>query len=523
MNGTFYNATAFDQDISSWDVTALTNATEMFNGVQLSTANYDALLIGWDAQTLQPGVTFDGGLSTYCTGEAARTSMTSSDSWTITDGGKECPPPPTDDFVITVNTSLGASDLSFTIPTYAHWGETYDYNVDCNNDGVDEATGQTGDYSCMYPSAGTYTIRIKDNTGSGTGFPRIYFFNDIDDANEKIMEINQWGTGKWTSMTNAFYDCPNVVGAASDKPDFSNVSSLYGMFYHASNFNQDIGDWDTSNIINLGWMFYGAEDFNQDISSWDTSNVLSMNLTFGAASSFNQYIGGWDTSNVISMVAMFQGSGFHQDISSWDTSSVTDMSYMFRWNCHAPDISGWDVSSLTSAEGMYDGCAGFQTYDYDALLIGWSAQTLQSGVLFDAGGSKYCTGETARSDMITLDSCIITDGGKDCTPPPDTSLDVHPPDPSNNDSPSFEFSSPDLTATFRCQLDGTWYLGDCTSPFGYTSLAEGPHTFIVAAVDFGNRDGLNPGKLFLDDPYNPTDGREQSAPANSDPDQRIQR
>jgi hypothetical protein len=63
----------------------------MFTGVSLSTSDYDALLQGWDAQILHSGVTFDGGNSQYCLGEAARTHLISAYSWTITDGGKLCP------------------------------------------------------------------------------------------------------------------------------------------------------------------------------------------------------------------------------------------------------------------------------------------------------------------------------------------------------------------------------------------------------------------------------------------------
>jgi hypothetical protein len=62
----------------------------MFKNIALSTANYDALLIGWAAQSLQPEVTFDGGNSTYCAAEDARTSMINYNNWTITDGGKNC-------------------------------------------------------------------------------------------------------------------------------------------------------------------------------------------------------------------------------------------------------------------------------------------------------------------------------------------------------------------------------------------------------------------------------------------------
>ena len=98
-----------------------------------------------------------------------------------------------DDFVITVKTdNPGTStNTQFTIPTF---GGGYDYNVDCNDDGTDEATGQTGNYTCDYAAPGIYTIRIKDNTGARTGFPRIYF-NNGGDA-QKLINIEQWGTGK---------------------------------------------------------------------------------------------------------------------------------------------------------------------------------------------------------------------------------------------------------------------------------------------------------------------------------------
>jgi hypothetical protein len=89
----FYHAGVIDQDIGDWDVTALLDANNMFFGVKLSTVNYDALLIGWDAQTLQNDVTFNGGNSTYCAGEAARTHMMTAYDWTIVDGGKDCTQP----------------------------------------------------------------------------------------------------------------------------------------------------------------------------------------------------------------------------------------------------------------------------------------------------------------------------------------------------------------------------------------------------------------------------------------------
>jgi hypothetical protein len=62
----------------------------MFEGAALSTHNYDALLNGWGAQTLQSGVYFDAGGSSYCAGGTARDVMTGTYDWRITDGGREC-------------------------------------------------------------------------------------------------------------------------------------------------------------------------------------------------------------------------------------------------------------------------------------------------------------------------------------------------------------------------------------------------------------------------------------------------
>ena len=82
--------TSFDRNIAAWDVTALTAAGNFLLSVTLSTANYDALLIGWEGQAVNDTVTFHGGSSTYTGGGAAataRAALVSDHSWAITDGG----------------------------------------------------------------------------------------------------------------------------------------------------------------------------------------------------------------------------------------------------------------------------------------------------------------------------------------------------------------------------------------------------------------------------------------------------
>jgi hypothetical protein len=67
----------------------------MFQNAGLSTANYDATLIGWSTietneTPLQQNVEFDGGNSNYCNGETARASIIRTYGWTITDAGLNC-------------------------------------------------------------------------------------------------------------------------------------------------------------------------------------------------------------------------------------------------------------------------------------------------------------------------------------------------------------------------------------------------------------------------------------------------
>lgn len=90
MSSMFNSATAFDQNLGNWNISSLVNATEMFRYKSLSTANYDALLIGWASQApnIQSGVPFHGGSSKYSDAAvAARNTLTSTYGWTITDGG----------------------------------------------------------------------------------------------------------------------------------------------------------------------------------------------------------------------------------------------------------------------------------------------------------------------------------------------------------------------------------------------------------------------------------------------------
>ena len=89
MTAMLNNVDAFDQDLSNWNVTSVTQADNfMANANGLSTTNYDRTLSGWSSQSVNNGVSIHFGGSQYstATGLAYRNALVSA-GWTITDGG----------------------------------------------------------------------------------------------------------------------------------------------------------------------------------------------------------------------------------------------------------------------------------------------------------------------------------------------------------------------------------------------------------------------------------------------------
>ena len=318
------------------------------------------------------------------------------------------------DFVFTVDTrKSGSSDTRFVIPTR---GNGYNYTVDCNNDGIIEATAQTGSYTCSYATPGVYTIRI------GGVFPEFYLNNGGDKL--KMISIDQWGKNKWRSLVASFYGAANMDVKAIDTPDLSQTDSIYSVFRGNTSLKGENANWswNTSTITNMGSAFSDTENFNQNIGSWDVSNVVFAGGLFNNAAAFNNggsdSIKNWNTGKMTAMNAMFQNAvKFNQPIELWDVSKAELMSEMFNGaRAFNQSLAGWRLDSLVSTTGLpnsyWSGAprmlnnSGLSTKNYDA-LISWNIQSTNSPLILGAAGLKYCTADAARKNLIKP----VADGG----------------------------------------------------------------------------------------------------------------
>ncbi|MEP0262670.1 BspA family leucine-rich repeat surface protein [Dokdonia sp.] len=396
MGWMFKDATLFNQNLEAWDVSAVNRATEMLEGTSLSSTNYDNLLIGWSQLNLQNMVSF-GVDATYCFGREGKTIMENTFNWSIDDEEEDCG----DVFITKWETSTANETITIPINAAAY---TYDYIVDWGDGTVE--LGVTTDAVHNYVTPGEHTVKIKGL------FPIIYFNNSGDRL--KLNEIVQWGNNPWASMEFAFYGCENLIIAATDAPNLSNVTNMEAMLRKSGNEDNinlwaDISHWDVSTIQDMSSLFRNTY-FNQNISTWNVSNVIDMKRMFQENSQFNQDISSWNVSNVENMFAMlYFAINFNQDIAVWNVSKVENMRWMLRNTAFNHNLGSWDISSVTHMGDMLKNSL-LSTENYDHTLIGWATDS--SGMVGDGNddvptnielgtNSSYCLAEIQRTLLIT--------------------------------------------------------------------------------------------------------------------------
>ena len=108
----------------------------------------------------------------------------------------------------------------------------------------------------------------------------------------------------------------------------------------------------------------------------------------------------------------FSCSIFNQPLSSWDTSNATSLQQMFQNALiFDQDLGDWDISSVTNFTNFMNSNTELSTDNYNAILIGWAAQTVSGSEAVHFGNATSSgAGTTAKNSLINDDGWTFTDG-----------------------------------------------------------------------------------------------------------------
>jgi len=320
----------------------------------------------------------------------------------------------------TIDTTLGTPNDTYTSPNIrAYSGITftdldttnYQYTIKWGDGNQDtlyyvSASSFISLTTHTYSSPGTYNITIE--VPYGQVFHYIGFYTPGNDTNLKITSVDDWGNQFEVSgfgrLDDAFFNCSNLVSVSNNLNTTNMVDTgdggLAEVFLGTTSFTGDVTNMVVSGLTTLNSTFRDSS-FNQDISSWDVSNITSISSLFRDNTTFNQDLSSWDTSSVTTFFNMFNGAtSFNQSLASWDITSVLP-------------FQAYPTTQL-SMVGMLDDC-GMSTTNYDATLIGWAAQSVQSGVTLGANNLTYTLGGAAEAARTTLTTTygwnIVGDSG----------------------------------------------------------------------------------------------------------------
>jgi len=429
MNSMFKYASSFSRDIRNWNVSSVSDFTDIFLNATKMNGIYSAL-------STPSYPTADGDNFFYI-------SMTNSNRQTAVDNW-------IDPDTRTYNEKLYGPITTRKTSLVTNMSSLFKDKTTFNEDISAWDTSNVTNMSRMFENASAFNQDISTwNTSSATNMGYMFYdatsFNkNIDSWNTQYLQtvtnmfngatsfnysISNWDTSLITDMSYMFNNATSFNSDVSFNS--SSVTNMSSMFEGATSMNGTITFNDSSNLTNITNMFKNATSFNQDVS-FNTANVTDMSGVFYNAIAFNKSINDWDTSKITNMSYVFYGaSSYNQSMNQWNTSSVTDMTNMFNGaTAFNSDITTWNTDSITSMNSMFKNASSFsydlsmntsKIYNTNNNYIAWNVNNITdftdmflgaSGTSAYSSRTGYGTTPTGEyfNTLFTLNNLIITQG-----------------------------------------------------------------------------------------------------------------
>ncbi len=380
----------------------------------------------------------------------------------------------------------------------------------------------------------TWTMKDGDNLARGS-------FNGIFRISPFNQNISSWNVSKGTDFRNVFesagkFNNGSITNDGANPlawtmKDGENLAggSFRQTFIKAGSFNQNISSWNVSKGTNFEQMFENAVAFNNGSVTNDGANPLAWVMedgeniasgrfykTFEDATSFNQNISSWNVSEATNFVFTFNNA------TKFNNGSVTnDAANPLTWktthaDATAPsigigftsmfsgassfnqDISTLDLRGATYASDMLSGTA-LSVVNYDKFLLALNDKLfeLPKDLNFSARGVKYCMGAQARLKLMSLgwgENGTILDGGEDCSAAFITTWNIASEDQSltipviNPTIPSFKGEGNDFYIDWGDA--SVEYLTDADYPFEHQYSTPGEYTVKIMPTIDNDGDGI---------------------------------
>jgi uncharacterized repeat protein (TIGR01451 family) len=261
MKGMFKDAVAFNQQIATWDTSAVTTMEDMFYGAR----NFNQPLNDWDVSSVTNMKQMFYGPSVF-------------------------------------NQPLNNWNTGSVINMYGMFMSNNSFNGAIGNWDVSNVTIM----SHMFNNATGFNQPVNDWNASNV-VDMSYMFQQASAFNQPL---DQWDTSSVLTMEGMFGNA-FAFNQPLNSWNVSAVTNMSSMFGYASAFNNPLNNWNVTGVLKMFGMFNGAAAFNQDLSSWNFNanvNFSNINISTPVTINFIQF-SGLDTANYDALLLKFAQMG----------------------------------------------------------------------------------------------------------------------------------------------------------------------------------------------------------------------